>query len=74
MIIWVWAARKETSSLQLMPLIPALREAGDLYKFKISLVYRVSSRTGSKTTEKYVLKNNNNNHKKAYSSRPNLTI
>ena len=37
-----------------MPLIPALgrqRQVG-ICEFKVSLVYRVSSRTGSKATEK----------------------
>ena len=37
-----------------MPLIPALRRQrlADLCEFKASLIYRASSRTGSKATEK----------------------
>ena len=40
------------------PLIPALgrQRQADLYEFKASLIYRVSSRTGSKGAEKPVLK------------------
>jgi hypothetical protein len=32
-----------------MPLIPALGRQVDLYEFKVSLVYRVSSRTARAT-------------------------
>ncbi|CAO2577223.1 hypothetical protein LEMLEM_LOCUS19 [Lemmus lemmus] len=41
-----------------MPLIPALgrQRQADLCEFKASLVYRASSRTGTKATEKPCLK------------------
>ena len=41
-----------------MPLIPALgrQSQADLCEFEASLVYRASSRTGSKTTEKPCLR------------------
>ena len=41
-----------------MPLIPALgrQRQVDLYEFEASLIYRVSSRTGAKATEKPCLK------------------
>ena len=37
-----------------MPLIPAPRKQRrvDLYEFKVSLAYRVSSRTGTKATQR----------------------
>ena len=50
-----------------MPLIPALgrQSQADLCEFEASLVYKVSSRTGSKSyTEKPCLVNNNNKRKK----------
>ena len=43
-----------------MPLIPALgkQRQADLHEFKVSLVYRVSSRTENKATQRnHVLKN-----------------
>ena len=43
----------------LIPILRRQRQA-DLYEFEASLVYRVSSRTGSKVTQKSsVLKNQN---------------
>ena len=39
-------------------------EACDFYEFKASLVYRVSSRTGSKATEKPCLEKQNKQTKK----------
>ena len=48
------------------PLIPALRRKrqADLCEFEASLVYRVSSRTGSKATEKPCLKKQNTKQNK----------
>ena len=54
-----------------MSLISALRRQrqADLCNFKVSVVNRVSSRTGSKATEKACLKQTNKTTKKSMSKR-----
>ena len=49
-----------------MPLIPALerQRQADLYEFEASLIYRASSRTGFKATEKPCLKKPKNKQTK----------